>query len=159
MILYGIPMPPSHNAAYAAMGIRGTAGKCFGKIRPTRVLEQYSEWFAAWALHNRARLAEVQRFVKDEILGRGYFIGIESVFYFHRASIFTLKGAPKMIDAANRLKVLHDCLSEALDVDDSLFWEGTFKKAESHRDDPFCVVRLYPVEHTRKGADATKERL
>ena len=139
-------MPPSQNHQYAAMAIRDRNGGWFGKIRPTRELENYVKAFANWAMVNNVAVAKARKFIRDEILMKGKMIGIDSYSCFPGTSIWTQKGMPKRLDASNRIKALHDCLAESLQVDDSYFWDGRFVKMETSRAEPWVFVELYPVE-------------
>lgn len=144
--LSNIPMPPSSNAQYAAMAVRGKEGRTFGKIRPTRELENYVKDFGNWALANNVALAKAKKFIRDEILMKGKMLGVDTFTCFPGTSLWTQKGLPKRMDASNRIKALHDCLADSLQVDDSYFWEGSFSKMETSRPQPWVFVEIYPAD-------------
>ena len=48
-----------------------------------------------------------------------------SDFWFLRENVLTQKGLPKRNDVSNRIKALHDQLSQLLGIDDCWFWGVT----------------------------------
>jgi len=114
-----IPLPPSSNAAYKSF-VRG------GKIRHVchPDLVAFKRDFGLYQLSNLAafRLAES---VLKEPKGR---LGIHCSFFVGSEKLMTKKGKLKRWDVSNRLKALHDCLAEALGIDDSLFMDISASK-------------------------------
>lgn len=156
-VISGLPMPPSSNHQYAAMAIRGQGGAWFGKIRPTRELEQYVSLFAKWTLGHNVLMAKAKKFVRDECLMKGLMVQCDTYVAFPGTSLWTQKGMPKKMDASNRLKAMHDCLAETLQIDDSYFWSGYVEKLET-RKDPWVFVVLKPFA-PRAVADINQETL
>lgn len=142
-----IPMPPSQNKQYAAMAVRGGEGRWFGKIRPTKELETYKKIFEAWALQNNIAIAKARKFIRDEILMKGLMIGVDTFLCFRGTSLWTQKNEVKTMDGSNRIKALHDCLADSLQVNDSYFWDsGRALKLETTRPEPWCFVEIFPCK-------------
>jgi hypothetical protein len=155
-VLSQIPMPPSSNRQYWATAFM-IAGKPTGRLAPSTELKQYVRDFAAWAERNSVLLAKAKKFIRDEILLKDLMLQVDTYACFPGTSLWTQKGMPKKMDATNRLKALHDCLSEVLAVDDSWFWGGHVEKIET-RKEPYAFVVLKPFK-PRAVADLNKETL
>lgn len=159
-----IPMPPSSNHQYAAMAVRGGHSAkngerlWFGKLRPTRELEDYVKAVAAWAKTNEVAVAKAKSFIRNEILLKGQMVRIDTYACFHGTNLWTQKGLAKRMDGSNRIKALHDCLAEILQVDDSHFWSGSFEKLETEKGEPWVFVVLKPWA-PRSVRDIDKETL
>lgn len=115
--LYGAPLPPSSNNQYASF-VRG------GRLVhvPSKDLVAYKRTFAGWARLNRPGIQ-----CAIELLGDGG-VEVEAFFAFERTRLYTKKDAFKKLDVSNRLKALHDGLSEALGIDDCRFFSVTAEK-------------------------------
>lgn len=155
--LTGLPMPPSSNHQYAARAFPGKHAKGFtgerkvgftmARICPTRELEQYEKamketWKAEG--NNLAAIYKCRAAVKDWQL-RGLYLRVETFAFFPYFDLFTKEGLPRKMDGTNRLKALHDCLAEILEVDDCWFWDAEVKKRVDEKDRKFCMVRFSPV--------------
>ena len=129
-----IPMPPSSNKAYKSF----VAG---GRIRHVCApdLVAFKRDFSVYCLANHASFA----WARQELAGvPGVELRIDCVFYFKREQLYTLKGKLKKLDVSNRLKALHDCLAEALGVDDSCFMHITAQKRVNDSRLPHCAVSV-----------------
>lgn len=140
-----IPMPPSSNHQYFATAFMKD-GRPFGKIAPSRELKTYVADFAAWAKREEVLLAKARKFIREEILLKDKMLKVDTYACFPGTSLWTLKSQAKKMDGTNRIKALHDCLAEVLQVDDSWFWQGSFEKLESRKPDPWCFVTIKPWE-------------
>lgn len=116
--LLGAPMCPSSNNCYP------------GKTRrhKSKKLVSWNREFEKWAL---------SEFVKPEFKcfkrfhNEGACYEINCFFYFHHTSVFC-RGSPdgymkrKKNDVSNRIKIIHDGISNLLGVDDRYFTSGSF---------------------------------
>lgn len=156
--LANIPMPPSSNHQYAARSFPGkhaksyegprTAGFAMARICPTRELEKYEKSLKEKWKNEGSNLVAIYkcRAVLRDWMMKGMYIRVETYAFFPYFGLFTKEGLPRKMDGTNRLKALHDCLAELLEVDDSWFWDAEVRKRVDKRDREFCVVRFYPVE-------------
>lgn len=111
----GILMPPSSNKAYNSF-VRG------GRIRHVCAPElvNFKRSFGVYCLLNRALF----RVAREGIAGvKSPRLWVNCDFYFLQSQLYTKDERLKRLDVSNRLKALHDCMAEALGIDDSLFME------------------------------------
>ena len=146
LILSDIPMPPSENRAYWARPYRdkrtGAPKAC---IAPSRELTEYQKKdFLAWRYESNIQLASCRKKIK-EWMAMSYLIRVDSFICENRTKLFNLKNMPKKYDVKNRLKPMHDCLAEALQIDDSYFWSGYDEKIITNKE-PFVFVILRPFK-------------
>jgi hypothetical protein len=134
ILLSGMPMPPSVNAAYYTDRQTGTRHK-------TRDYLLFSREFQVWGLRNMQSLIAARNFVQATIRP-GQALHVEHIFSFERSKIVQAKdsksvkdplnfrraGEPKTNDTSNRIKILDDVLSDALHVNDCWFWSGSYTK-------------------------------
>lgn len=78
---------------------------------------------------------------------KGLYIRVETLAFFPYFELFTKEGLPRRMDGTNRLKALHDCMAELLEIDDSWFWDAEVRKRVTKRETPWCVMRFFPVEN------------
>lgn len=155
--LSDLPMPPSSNHQYFVTSFIKD-GRPFGKLAPSRELKDFENRFGEWRLKNNVLVAKARKFVREEILLKDLMIQIDTYFCFPGTALWTQKGMPKKMDASNRIKALHDCIADALEIDDSWFWEGRFEKIETNRAEPWCFVVLKPWK-TRSVGQIKEEEL
>ena len=149
-------MPPSSNEQYWVKAFM-VNGKPMGKIASSKELTQYVKDMEAWRLRNLVLVNRARQFVK-EILLQQKMIRIDRYVAFEHSKFFTLKGAPKKIDATNRIKAFDDCLADILQLDDSLFWSSYVEKIETVESNPYVTVVI--KSHEPRGMrDLSKESL
>ena len=78
---------------------------------------------------------------------RGTYVRVDTFAFFPYFELFTKEGLPRKMDGTNRLKALHDCLAEMLEVDDSWFWESSVRKGVTDREKSWCAVRFSPCDN------------
>lgn len=157
--LVNLPMPPSSNAQYAARSFPGKHGKNYegprkegfamARICPTRDLEKYEKSMKEdWKnqADNLVALYKCRALLREWML-KGLYIRVETFAFFPYFGLFTKEGMPRKMDGTNRLKALHDCLAEMLEIDDSWFWDAEVRKRVDVKGREFCMVRFYPVEN------------
>lgn len=109
-ILTGIPMPPSSNNQYLSVIRNGRPRKV-----PSAKLSLFKKEMMHWALVHRAAVKSARELIGDAP------VEIEAYFYFPKTKLIAKTGNWKKLDVSNRLKALHDCLSDILHIDDKLF--------------------------------------
>lgn len=78
---------------------------------------------------------------EDEVLG------CDLDFRVHRHRIWSKDDKPKRLDPCNRLKGLHDCFSELLGFDDTLFFKTCVEKVEIPENRRECFyLRIGPID-------------
>lgn len=117
MLFSGMPMPPSMNHAYASVELAGVQRRVKGQA-----MKDYERDVATWALANSSTVRQVRDILKEALRDRTKRLGIASDFWFQREHILTQAGLPKRNDVSNRIKALHDQLSQLLGIDDCWFW-------------------------------------
>jgi hypothetical protein len=147
-------LPPSDNHI-RDIGYRHVGGKRRALIIYTKEAENYKKGVVRHI--NDAHFFDVQTFVRDHKPWSTYLLSF--VFVFPRDELLTagwLKGQAKYpykrVDTTNRRKLLEDALSEAIGIDDSLFWEGSGVKLVGGDSDPPAVhMILEEVDPERYG--------
>lgn len=157
--LTSIPMPPSSNFQYAARAFPGRHAKSFtgekkanfsmARICPTSALTKYEKSLKETWRNEPANLVAIYKcraLLRDWMM-KGLYIRCETFAFFPYFSLFTKEGLPRKMDGTNRLKALHDCMAELLEIDDSWFWDAEVRKRVDKKEREFCVMRFYPVEN------------
>ena len=151
-ISYGV-LPPSDNAI-RDVGYVHAGGKRRAVIRYTKEAVDYKKLVMRYINDNH--FVDVQKFVRghkpwmiytlsfffvfpeEELLAAGWLKGVT-------------KNAYKRVDVTNRRKLLEDGLSEAIGIDDSLFWEGHGVKIVSTTGVPEVHMILEEADPSRFG--------
>lgn len=92
-------------------------------------------------------LTVVLHFPPEDILSAGWLVT-------NRRGERKAKNPYKRLDVMNRRKLLEDCLSEAIGIDDSLFWEGDNVKLVSQDGGARVDMLLEEVDPTGYGVPA-----
>jgi Holliday junction resolvase RusA-like endonuclease len=121
-----VPMSPSSNNQYTLVR-RG--GRTFHV--PSLELKTYQKNMIKYPLTCPELFMVGKQKIKDW-LAHGLPLEIRAIFFFKREKIFTKAGKAKKLDVSNRIKALHDCLCELLEMDDSMFFRVYVEKAECH---------------------------
>lgn len=118
-MLRGIPIPPSVNGQYATVMVKGRPIRI-----PSKEYKQYKKDFAAWVLINKELVMHARRLIIE------WNSTLELSMYccFEKSRLITKDGRCKNLDISNRSKALHDLLSEALQIDDSIFVSTPMEK-------------------------------
>lgn len=118
MWLRGIPIPPSLNNAYPSDKL----GRRFKSAKFKAWEKIFSDWTFLNSLAVTAARNEFSQPIPES------FVHIQCEFFFHASNILCRDGSPKKNDTSNRLKILHDAVSEVIWLDDKYFFDGTFTK-------------------------------
>jgi len=114
-----LPMSPQSNNMYATLPDR--------RRIPSKELKLYQRMMQEWALKNQF-IAQTARKRCQEIVNSGNFLFVEAHFFFKKEKVFTKVGGVKKMDVSNRIKAMHDCVSEIIGVDDCYFWSVSAQK-------------------------------
>lgn len=120
------PLPPSVNELYATVGRRRV------KSIPYK---RFEDQLRIWMMTNHDQLQLAWSLSMNT--GPNNFLHVDCRFHMMRGNILCKDRTPKRNDTSNRIKALHDALSQILGIDDSYFWSGTFDKVAV--DDPSKV--------------------
>lgn len=131
----GFPLPPSSNNMYATVGKR--------RIKSVQ-MRQFESAVLRWSYARRKGIDWMMAAFKD--LEATEAIRIDATFYFERSRILCKDGTPKRNDTSNRIKALHDVISELTGIDDSWFWSGSFDKFPVDHVDEEGVTIWFHVE-------------
>ena len=132
MYLNNLPMPPSLNSCYMPLP---NGGRC-----RSQSYKDFQKAFNQWAIDNYLDINACRASLK------GIFqIGLVLTFSLPRGILITKKGTVKRWDSSNRIKVIEDALSEALNLDDCLIWDVRAIKRIGDKDYPqitanFCIL-------------------
>jgi Holliday junction resolvase RusA-like endonuclease len=135
-----MPLPPSVNHIYA------TSWTSKRRFKSQSYL-QYERAVIHWKHMNAEALATARELTSK--LTEGEAFKIDCIFYFQKSDLISKKKTIKKNDTSNRLKACHDVLSEILDVDDRLFWDGTFVKKMIDKEHPGFVdiiISIFEIE-------------
>ena len=127
IILKGVPMPISINAAYENATVPGQRGR-----RKTKAYRDYATRVEHWRLENLAQVNSIRKQISQ--LSHDMVFRMEYAFWFKESSIITKAGHAKRNDTSNRIKVLEDALAPILGIDDSRFWDGQYWKCPMSED-------------------------
>lgn len=137
-ILLMVPMPPTSNKSYWAKSVRTQTGY-FAKMVKSNELRGYQQTMQQWAQVNSMGLHKNRRLITDWI-NKGFMIRLDSYVCFNKEKIWTLKNMPKKNDLKNRLKALHDCVSDIMGIDDKLFFAGYDEKCVTEKEEGVLIV-------------------
>lgn len=75
----------------------------------------------------------------------GKALEVRCLFFFKRIRLLTKDNRPKKIDVSNRIKALHDSVSELMQIDDCYFFRISAEKVISLTDQEMCYVEILPI--------------
>lgn len=130
-MLRKMPVPPSANQLYAF-------AKTYNRMVKTKVYREYEREVLRWRQLNELQIKDCRDFFRD--LGN-QVINVDATFYMPKTEIICKSGKPKRNDTSNRLKALHDVLSELIGIDDCYFWSGSFQKLSTDSE-PYVDIKF-----------------
>jgi len=134
VIFKNLPMSPSSNQLYASVR---------GRLIKSSEGRNYALKMHIWAQRHKSTIDKLK-----EIL-RGKTLRVDCAFYFPKSKLITKKNTLKRIDWSNRIKLVHDCLSDAIGVDDSHFISGYCCKKISDNDESYIDITISVEEMER----------
>lgn len=153
VILYDLPIPPSSNAIYKIINVKGKQ-----RYAPSKELKDYKTALKAWEYMNKEAIREVYHYLtENEEPGTLPVIFIQAYFCFHKSRLYAKSGEAKKLDTSNRIKALHDGLAEIFQVDDKIFWSVYAEKLEIQEDKKECVTVMIEKTHCRKAENLFHE--
>lgn len=138
IIFTGIPIPPSSNGQYATVMMRGRPMRV-----PSREFKEYKKSFAGWVIQNKQALLEARGSIRE------WNSTLEIAMYccFEKSRLITLDGRCKSLDISNRSKALHDLISDALQIDDSIFVSTPMEKVIAPGEKEQVIIMLRPFNY------------
>lgn len=128
----GFPIPPSSNNQYIQRG----------RFRVASVqLRAFKQTFEACGVMQAGAIKQAK-----EILKAWPSLTVHCVFNFNYTRVFTKKGEIKRMDVSNRIKAIHDCLSELIERDDSHFFLVSAEKRVSETEEETVDIYLSSYE-------------
>lgn len=134
-ILKRIPIPPTSNNLYAS--VRGRLIKSIEGRKYEASLKLYS-------IRNFKILDQIKSELKTNDT-----LKIECFFIFHKSRIISKKGEYKKLDATNRIKALHDVISDMIGIDDKQFISVSCEKVICENQDDEQVIVILSKENQR----------
>ncbi len=139
-ILFTCPLPPSVNESLASVN-----GRLIKTLKSRKFLTQAIDAFKTDATYRDA-LSLAGGWVKAK-----YALKVDCYFVWPRNQILTTGAKAQnwahRRDAHNRIKQLHDALSEAMMIDDMYFFAGDTEKIINDKiQEPYAMVRI--TKHT-----------
>lgn len=110
---------------------------------PSKEYKSYKKAFADWVLLNKKEISEY----RDIIRSWNSTLEIHMFCCFQKSRLITLDGRCKSLDISNRSKALHDLLSAALQIDDSIFVSTPMEKVIAVDDKEQTIVMLRPFQY------------
>ena len=106
-----------------------------GRLIKTTEARSYESTFKLYELRHFKQIEAIRSAFKAKTLSVDYF------FVFHKARVLTKQNTLKKIDVANRVKIIQDCLSKIIDIDDCFFVTGKLEKlwCEDAKDEQVIV--------------------
>lgn len=127
IIFTNFPMSPSSNSMYASVNGR------FIKSKEARIfVELTKRW--SWSHFNK-----LKEFKKSY---NGQTLRVDTYFVFTKSRFFIKNGNIRKLDYTNRIKAAHDCFSEIIGVDDSMFTESYICKKFTNRSNDYIEFHL-----------------
>lgn len=85
------------------------------------------------------------KFAREKLAG--FPLAVHVDFGFEYSRLISKKGTFKVVDVSNRLKALHDAISRALLIDDSMFVQISARKiAVAKKEEESCEVTIEPCD-------------
>lgn len=133
-ILKRIPIPPTSNNLYAS--VRGRLIKSIEGRKYESALKLYS-------IRNFKILDKIKSNLKPSDSLR-----VDCFFIFHKNRIISKKGEYKKLDVTNRIKALHDAISDMVGIDDKQFISVGCEKiiCENQEDEQVIVLLSKSVQ-------------
>lgn len=136
IIFTNFPMSPSSNSMYSSFN---------GRLIKSKEARIFVELTKKWSWSHFQKIQAFKAKYENQTLR------VDTYFVFNRNRFFTKNGKIRKLDFSNRIKAAHDCFSDILGVDDSMFLEGYFcKKITNDSRDyiEFHVSPSVPLVHS-----------
>lgn len=147
VLIAGFPIPPSDNEL--KMPIRRFKKGGGGRVMTfcdSAAYTAYKSNVNVWWMQYNQTYADFFNLIRQWV-NDGEVLGCALEFRVHRSRIWTKEGKVKRIDPCNRLKGLHDCFSQLVGFDDTLFFKTSIEKVEIPDNRKECFyLRIGPIE-------------
>ncbi len=143
------PLPPTANHAYPT----GTNGRRH-KSSAMRIFEAEA---TKWWMVNRPLVTHARKALGGEIaIDKASMIRVDAWVCFHYGSLFTKDSVRKKMDVSNRIKALHDALSNVLLIDDRYFMVGETAPVVIKDFEEECVTLMLSIQQMETRASLLK---
>lgn len=139
-ILKDLPFPISVNESLTSVR---------GRLIKTTVARNYLKEMHVWAMQNKRQVDLAREFVKH-CFDNKIVLRVDSFLAWPKKEVLVSQENYKAFhfaqsrDATNRIKQLHDAISEILDIDDRYFFYGDCCKLISDYNKKECLVVIKP---------------
>jgi len=153
IVIRNYPYPPSENAMYATIRKGNKTWRT-----SSRELMEYKRRCNTFYLLNKETMKRAQEIIREWVK-LGYGIELDALIFMEYQRFLTKEGQDKKVDVSNRIKGLHDTLSELLKVDDHKIYKMSAEKIVA-KEESFCDLIIRPVkrrhldEVTRDGIES-----
>ena len=113
LIFRNFPMSPSSNSMYSSVN---------GRLIKSKEAKIFVELTQKWSWSHFQKTQYLKSKWMDQT------VRVDTYFVFTKSRFFTKNGKIRKLDFTNRIKAAHDCFSDILGIDDSMFLEGYFCK-------------------------------
>lgn len=142
------PMSPSENQMYPTIRDRRTGGL---RRIASRELNAFKRQTESWRMQNLKMVKEAQLALSTEIRqNQMSMIRVDSYLGFQHSKLFTKQGMRKRMDASNRIKGLHDAISNILCIDDRFFYPGRTEPVIVDRSEDECALIVMQISQLRE---------
>lgn len=106
------------------------------RLIKTPEARRYESGIQLYGLKFFRQIEAIKNVFQDKTLCVDYY------FVFHKSRVLTKKDALKRLDVANRVKIIQDCVSKLIQIDDCQFVSGKIEKlwCEDAKDEQVIVV-------------------
>lgn len=122
-----LPIPPTSNRYLMPAQSR---------LIKTPEARRYESGIQIYGLKFFRQIEAIKKAFQDKTLCVDYY------FIFHKSRVLTKKDTMKRLDVANRVKIIQDCVSKLVEIDDCYFVSGKIEKlwCDDAKDEQVIVV-------------------
>jgi len=146
VLIAGFPIPPPDNRLKCPVRRwkKGGGSRVLSFIDSPEYTEFKSNVNVWWMHYNPTYTTEFAKLL--EWTKSGKVLGVVCDFRVHHGRLWTKDGRPKVVDAPNRLKGLHDTFTKLVGFDDTLFFKTEIEKVEIPENRRECFyLRIGPI--------------
>lgn len=148
--LNGLCLPPTENSLYPTFN---------GRRIKSKALLQFQRDIHYWRMLNKTTALQARETCQFWIQ-KGYFLKVSALVFFKKEKIFTKDGRVKQLDASNRMKALHDAISDQiLSIDDRYFWSVSIEKVVGDKEGVNVIIEPIRCQFMSGGIPQKPEEL
>lgn len=151
IILDNFPIPPSSNAIY-----RSFFNKKVGRLvhYKSQEMKAYEVLVESWSSTRQQMISSASETLTNLIFDQRNFIRVDAYFGLKPEKLWNREGSKKKMDVSNRIKALHDCLSNVLAIDDRFFYPGECEPVIVGPWEQECVIVKMTIKKPRSLKEA-----